>query len=344
MLGLSRLIGQGEAVAHLSRLMASGRLPHALLFVGPSSTGKATAARALAAALFCADPSVAPHEACGLCAACAKMAGHSHGDYHEVIVDKRTIPVAAIREASHALAMRAVEGGAKFLLVPDAERMNASAQNALLKTLEEPPGRTHIVLTTSRLRSILPTVVSRCQRVDFAPLPTDDLARVVEQRRALPPDQARMVATLAQGSLGVALELDYEALIERRDRIATIDAALEGRTAQSALAALEHAVELAHDRKELLETLDLFLVWLHDQVLLAAAAPLDGLANLDRREQLEDLAARRGLSRVLARAEDVMEAKRQLEAPFNWNAQMIAEQLCLSLAGHGKLERLPIRA
>jgi len=338
--GLADLVGQEEAVNHLTRLLASDRLAHALLFVGPESTGKGTAARSLARALFCHDPNVSPGEACGACDGCTKMQENCHGDFHEVVVKTKTIPVAAIRDATRQLSLRSVESGAKVLLIEGADRMNASAQNALLKTLEEPPGATHIILTTSRLRAILPTVVSRCQRVHFAPLPTDALAKVVAERRGLGPEQAQMLAALAQGSLGMALELDYEALIVRRDQVAAIDEALEGRTPKSAIEALAAAADISGDRAELSATLDLFLVWLHDQILIASEAPLGGLANVDRRAQLEHLAQTRGLSAILARAEDVMEAKRQVEARFNWNAQMITEQLCLSLAGHHKLPRL----
>ncbi len=340
MSALDDIVGQPAAVEHLKRLLAADRLPHALLFVGPSSTGKGMAAKRLAQALFCHAPNQGPGEACGQCPSCVKMAEQCHGDYHEITVTTKTIPVGAIRDATRQLVLRPVEGGVKFLLIEEAERMNASAQNALLKTLEEPPGNTHIIVTTSRLRAVLPTVVSRCQRVHFAPLPTEALTQLVAERRGLPTEQAHLLAALSQGSLGVAMELDFEALLETRDQIATIDEALEGRTPQSALDALAAAADLASDRAALLSNLDLYLVWLHDQVLIAADAPLSGLANMDRRQQLESLAERRGLATVLARASDVMEAKRQAEARFNWNPQMIAEQLCLALAGHNKLERL----
>lgn len=342
MLGLSALVGQQEAVRHLVRLIASGRLPHALLFEGPQSTGKSTAARLLGQALFCRTPGTPPGESCGHCPGCAKMAADTHGDWHFVTTEKKQIQVGLIREAMRTLDLRPVEGGVKMLVVEDADRMNPAAQNALLKTLEEPPGAAHIILTTSRLRAILPTVVSRCQRVHFAPLPVDALTRLVAESRGLPEPQARMVAALAQGSLGTAMAMDFEAVVADRDRVAALDLALFGRTPQGALDALEQASELAGERAACIAALDLLLVWLHDQVLLASGAPTDSLANLDRLADLNALAEARGLAAILARAEDVLEARRQLEAPYNWSPQLITEQLCLALAGHGRLERVPL--
>lgn len=335
-------MGQQDAVHHLQRLIGSGRLPHALLFVGPPSTGKVTAARLLGQALFCRSPGMAPGEFCGSCPGCAKMESGSHGDWHFVTTEKKQLQVALIREAMRTLDLRPMEGGVKMLVIEDADRMNIPAQNALLKTLEEPPGATHIILTTARLRAILPTVVSRCQRVHFAPLPVAEITRVVMAQKALPEPQAKMVAAMAQGSLGAALSMDYEALIAERDRVAAMDAALFGRTPKSALEAIEAASDLAGDRAACVAALDLLLVWLHDQMLLASGAPTESLANLDRVDDLSALAEARGLSTILARAEDVMEARRQVEAPFNWSPQLISEQLCLALAGHGRLERVPL--
>lgn len=342
MLSLDEIVGQTEATDRLARLLEQDRLPHALLFVGPTSTGKRATAEVLARLLMCTNPNRSARQACGVCPGCQKMAASSHGDFHVVTTEKATIFVGQIREATQRLALRPIEGGVKVMIIEDAERMNASAQNALLKTLEEPPGATHIILTTSRLRAILPTVVSRSQRVHFAPLPTDRVAHVVAERRGLPPEQAQVLAALAQGSLGAALEMDYESILERRDRVAEIDRDLWGRSGRTAVAATEAAADLTAEKGGLVGLLDLWLVWLHDQMLLAAGADVGGVANADRLADLRDLADERGLTAVLERAEDVMEARRQAEAPFHWNPLLIAEQLCLALSGNGRLERVEI--
>lgn len=333
-----QLFGQDEATRRLASLAASDRVPHALLFVGQQSVGKLTAARILGQVLLCSSEDRTPGTACGVCPSCVKFEGGNHGDHHEISTDDRNIKIAAIREATRQLSLRPVEGRRKILLIDDAEKMMWQAQNALLKTLEEPPGAAHIILVTSRLRAILPTVVSRCQRIAFKPIPARRVAAMVAEARGVDEAQAMLLASLASGSVGRAIALDPTEVLEQRDRIAALDRALEPRTAKGALDALALASELGAKRDDVLASLELLLTWLHDQMILAARTPDRDIANLDRADELAALADKRGLARVLNRLKAVLEAKRQLELPYNFNPLMIAEQMCLVLAGHVPFE------
>lgn len=331
------LVGQDAAIDRLVRLATDARLPHALLFVGPDAVGKFTAARLMAKGLLCQGPKSSPLDACGECPACIKVDGGNHADLHVVTTDERQLKIDAIRAAERSLRLRPVEGGVKLLLVEDAHRMNVQAQNALLKTLEEPPGQTHIVLTTSRLRNILPTVVSRCQRVAFRSLPQAEVVATLMRERGVAEPQARLLASLAGGSLGRAMLLEDDEVISLRDQVVELDRALEPRSARGALAAMSGATGLAEDKGRFAEALALLQVWLQDQMRLAADPALD-VANADRVDDLRALAEGRGLRAVLERLRAVNETRRQLEMPYNFNAQLLAEQLCLDLAGHGRVE------
>lgn len=335
------LIGQDVAVARLVALFHSERFPHALLLEGPESVGKVTAARMLARRLLCHQPNDAV--ACGRCGSCLKIEAGTHADLTVAEVEDKTIKVDHVRELEAVLRLRPLEGPRKVLIIPDAHRMNPAAQNALLKTLEEPPGQAHLILTTSRLKAMLPTVISRCQRVPFAPIPMAAITTFVAERRGLSLPEAQLLAALAHGSLGRALGLELNTLKEARDQAASLDLLLDGRTAKTALQAMEAVAELGTEKAGLLETLELWSIWLHDQVLLAAGADAQGLANLDRQEDLARLAEARGLGEVLRRTEQVLEAKRQLELTYNYNPQMVAEQLCLALTGHGRLVPAKVR-
>lgn len=331
--GLDKLVGQREVARRLDTLIARGRLPHALLFSGPAGVGKLAAAHLLAQILMCSDRKPGDSVACDVCPGCHKVKEGLHADVHIVTTDARSLKVDEIREATKTLHLRPMEGLGKVLIIHGADRMTIEAQNALLKTLEEPPGTAYLVLTTARQQLILPTVLSRCQRVPFHPIARAEIASLLAKERGVAEQQALLVASMSQGSLETALAIDAEQLVERRDKVAILDQRLEAGRKNAVFEALEISTELGEEREDLEAFLDLLQVWLHDQVLLASGADESGIANIDRLADLEQLVERRGLRAVLERTRAVLHAKRQLDLPFNLNRQMIAEQLCLGLAG-----------
>lgn len=160
-------VSQPHAVALFTQAMATGRLHHAYMLVGVHRTSTQELACAVAQALVC---SAGSGDACGTCAGCRKFLGGNHPDVlHLVPNDKDTIPIASIREACGRLQLKALEAPTKVIRIDGADRMNPAAQNALLKTLEEPPGATCFLLSASRPRRLLPTIRSRCQLVHLTP-------------------------------------------------------------------------------------------------------------------------------------------------------------------------------
>jgi DNA polymerase-3 subunit delta' len=177
------------ARARLETAMTGGRLPHALLLHGPDGVGKELFATVLAAGLFCSGrrDGLTP---CGACPECSLSRAASHSDLHWLRrpEDKKSIGVDAVREACEALAMTSMRGGYRVAIVAPAHLMTVNAQNALLKTLEEPAPRTLLVLITSRPSGLLATLRSRCQRVEVARPPvTQASAWLAEQLGGEPP-------------------------------------------------------------------------------------------------------------------------------------------------------------
>lgn len=222
---------------------AAGRLPHALFFEGPEGVGKALSARWFAAGLLCAE---GPGRPCGACGPCRRVtSGGEQSNHPDLFVldaaGEETIKVGRIAERDDSkdtgsvegfLEKRAVEGRWRPVLLFDAERMNTAAQNALLKTLEEPRPGTVLVLVTHRVDALLTTILSRVVRVRFDALEAGDCANIL-RAEGLEPDEAALVARWAEGSPGGALRLAREGAIEFA---ALIQKALDGDGSPFALA------------------------------------------------------------------------------------------------------------
>ena len=223
MMGLDDIVGQDAAVARLRRTLAGGRRPHAFLFAGPEGVGRQTTASAMARLLLCEAPQLSPQRvaACGSCHSCRTMAAGTHPDYHLVYKElaawhddpgvrrrvMQELSIDVIRQFLMAPAYQAsTVGRGKVFVVLDAELMSNAAQNALLKTLEEPPPGVSIILICQRPEQLLPTTLSRCWLVRFGYLPREFVRSRLEAE-GVDPSEADFWAALTEGSIGKALEL-----------------------------------------------------------------------------------------------------------------------------------------
>ena len=194
----SRLIGQETAVRILRDAVASGAPGHAYLFVGPQGVGRELAAMALAASLNC------PDGGCGVCDVCARVLRRAHPDVYTIAPEGAQILVDQVRTVRENAYLSPYEGRVKVFLFEDAHRLNPAASNALLKVLEEPPGDVVFVLVTESPEDLLPTVVSRCRRVDFFPLGPAEIERVLVTQHDAEPSLASWAARTG-GDLSTAL-------------------------------------------------------------------------------------------------------------------------------------------
>jgi len=319
------IVGQSAAVALLQRAITLDRLAHAYAFVGPSGVGRRLTAVAFAQAALCAA------RGCGTCAVCRRVAA---GQYPDCQVIAPTPPrdnpkgapmirIEQIRELERTAALAPLEGGRKVFVVDDAERMTLPTAQALLKTLEEPPPRTHLVLVIANPGALPPTVLSRCQRVRFRPLDEADAARLLEDR-GVPPGARALLARLAQGRPGLAVGVDLEALRTRRDAALALAAEPPARLALT----LDGTPT---DRATVATYLELYWSWYRDALCLAAGGSAALLVNVDQEAALRALAARMpalALATALARVKAAWVA---LEG--NVNPRLALETALLGLGG-----------
>ncbi|MCG3176251.1 MAG: hypothetical protein MOGMAGMI_01197 [Candidatus Omnitrophica bacterium] len=213
------LADQGSVVSALKSALGSGRLAHALLFLGPRGTGRRAAARELAKAVFCPQRTE-DLEPCDTCGSCRLVDAGAHPDYQLIEPDEETnnIKIEPVRELIARSGLRPLQAPAKVFVIAEAERMNEYAQNALLKTLEEPPGATHIVLLASAAEGLLPTIRSRAQLVRFRPLGSAPPARAEDLARV----QEALGYALSGATAEMALPPDWPRL-EREEALAVVD-------------------------------------------------------------------------------------------------------------------------
>lgn len=209
---LNDFMVQGEEINSFINHLEKDAIPHAILISGPDGVGKKTLALLISQYLLCESK----ERPCGNCASCVLSSKYEHPDQiiiqkgvplsSEVKEGRASIPIEDIREMIHLSGTASLMGGKKVILIHDADAMTSQAQNALLKTLEEPPENTFFLLVTSHPESLLNTVTSRCSRLHLHSWTYDYIMSVLE-KRCIPKEKAEASAELSDGSIGRAIQL-----------------------------------------------------------------------------------------------------------------------------------------
>lgn len=322
------VLGHERAKAQLRTAIARGRLAHAVLFAGLDGTGKRGLAMALAGWLTCdliAAGGGSPDgeaDACGQCAGCRQLAVGSHPDVRIISPPpgKKDIKIDTVRELRNFIQLMPLTAQRKVAIISEAHALNLNAQNALLKTLEEPPARSLLILVTHAPGTLLPTVRSRCQRIQCAPLPGDVVVAILRAGGVAEAD-ARLAAAYAEGSPGRALQM-LGTLGAQRQRLlnylAEVDNAGYVRGSQM--------IREATARDDPAQPLGLMLTWYRDQAVNAADAAAIGLHNAD----LMPSTPRGSIGAAVRRADAVIDVLARLRRG-NPNRQLLIEALFLRL-------------
>lgn len=327
--------GHNRLIALLKRSVAGASLPPSLLFAGPDGVGKRKTAVGLAQALNCLSPR--DGDACGSCTACTRIARGVHPDVTILEPeDSGAIKIEAVRDLVERAAYRPFDGRRRVVIVDDADALVPQAQNALLKTLEEPPASSVFILVSARPDVLLPTVRSRCPQLRFRPLSPGDIAAVLVARGA-GESEARAVAATANGSLAEALEAAGTDLVDARDvaqRVLT-HAGVERDPARRIELARELLAKTgsggAADREQLSSYLRAMASLLRDAEILSTGADASALANADARPALERLASAYRRDRGVRAFEAVDQALVALAPPRNAGVKIVADWVVLQL-------------
>jgi len=307
--------------------LSAERLHHAYLFVGPDGIGKRTAAIAVAKAIHCEE---SIEDFCGICVNCARISDGNHPDVRLIqpLPDKKEISIQQIREIERELNFRSFSGKRKIAVIDPATLMNLSAQNALLKTLEEPPADSVIVLIAPNSGGLLPTVRSRCVRLNFSPLGRHEVAAYLDSQTVTMRNDSESLAAMSMGSIGLALKLKKEELFEKRRDWAKTLSSLKPGDYHSAMAAAE---DLGEDRDGTLSFLGWAESWYRDLLVYQATHRSDELVNLDMLPEIERQVATIKLDRLHLSMQKASSAAAGIQR--NLNRRMILEDLLFTVVG-----------
>jgi DNA polymerase-3 subunit delta' len=335
------VIGHDWAVEMLRASLANGRAGHAYLITGPDQIGKTTLVRALAQAFNClgeADGSCRPDH---LCRPCHLIAKDRHPDVRLVLPEvsgrgKLTLKIETIRELQQALNLSAHEAKFKVAILKRFDAATIGASNAFLKTLEEPPPNVVLILTANDADTLLPTISSRCRTLNLRPLPLDLIEQSLTTRWRVEDEKAYLLAHLADGRLGWAVQAAQDAAIlkTRSEHLNQLTEALAGSRVQR----FQLADKLANKAETLPAVLQTWLSWWRDVNLLRQRNGVGGkpalnagevaVTNIDQLDNLQRITQTTTTETALTSLQQTSLALWQLE--HNGNGRLVLENLLLT--------------
>lgn len=326
-MALAKLVGNVRVRNALLRAVARDRLPHALLFTGPEGVGKRTFALELAKALTCHAP--VDGDACDTCASCIQAAAAEHPDIRLFEPDGTFVKIAQMRELAREAQYNPFDGRRRVLIVDRAHMMREEAANAMLKTLEEPPPTSLIILVTDQPYALLGTIRSRCQTLRFAPIEPAEIERYLAAHFKRPKEETRLLARIADGRIGRALATDLSIYRDQRKEMLGLVELLAGTGDRVRLMkAAQYLADVGKkDKGEFEARLDLFVGLCRDLYGLTLGEPAESISNADITLRLQQLADGLSPARIARWVEAVDGLRVQLRQ--NVNRQLALEAVLM---------------
>lgn len=300
-MSLRQVIGQDKAVQLLLNTLKTGRIPSALLFAGEPGIGKRYTAINFAKAINCLSQE---SDSCDDCPSCKKIDSGVHPDILLLGPERGEIRVEEIRSIEEALSFKPFEGKRKVVIIDEAEKMNQSASNAFLKTMEEPPSDSIIIMISSSPDSLPPTIRSRCCRIDFRPIPERDVERIA---RKILTDSGHKLTTLARLSMGRPGLIASSDTFRNREKLpSTVKAMLKG------------SGNPWKDREELEAFIENIMLLLRDMSFYKLNYET-GILNMDIKDFVKELTTKCSLRDIINTYERLLLLRRQLDFNLNIN-------------------------
>lgn len=324
------IVGQEQMKEHLQAALGSGKVSHAYIISGEKSSGKEFIAKIFAMALECEREGTNP---CQICRSCRQALSDNQPDIIHVTHEKPgTISVEDIRtQLCGDVAVKPYSSPYKVYIVNEAEKMTVQAQNALLKTLEEPPGYVVILLLTTNVNALLPTILSRCVVLNMKPVADDQVCRFLMEELKVPDYKAEVCAAFARGNVGKAKALAFSEDFENmKNEALSLLKYLHEMELHEIVAAIKKMNEY---KLEISDYLDIMITWYRDVLLFKATKDLNSLILRDDMAALRRTAQRSSYEGIETIIEALEKAKKRLAANVNFDLTM--ELLLLTIKENG---------
>lgn len=311
------IIGQESIKKHLQTAIKTGNLSHAYIINGEYGSGRQTIASALAKTIQC-QSKTDDTDACGVCTSCKQAESHNHPDIKYITHDKTSISVNDIREQlNNDISIKPYSSEYKIYIIPDANKMTEQAQNALLKTIEEPPVYAIIILLTENCDSLLPTIRSRCVTLTMNPVDKDKICTYLENKFQLEPEQAQIAANYCQGNIGKAIRFASSSdFIEMKNQVLKL---LKNLDSMDIASIIDTIKEFSTHKNDINDYLDLMLLWYRDVLMFKVTKDANLLLYSDEYSAVSEQATKRDYENIENIIAAIDKAKVRLKANVNFD-------------------------
>jgi len=321
------VLGHSRPIELLKRAIKNNKMAHSYLFLGNEGIGKKWVALQFAKTLNCLEGGTEREDACDHCLSCKKIDNHLHPDVLVLEPEGQTIKADQVRQMQKDLAYRPYEGQYRVCILTAADRMAPNMSNILLKTLEEPPLHTLIILLANNAKLLLPTILSRCQAIRFNPLPIPLVSKWLMDQKGIEEKEAHLLASLSEGSPGKSLEIQEEIRQIPREELLK---GLLGLKSLSIEKMESWSESLPSHREDLLLILEVAKTLLRDLVIVKTEKGNTKLIHSDLMSDIEHMASNWSLSSLLNRMEVLHHTTLAIRA--HANTKLALEAMMLSWA------------
>ncbi|KPU27508.1 DNA polymerase III delta prime subunit [Caloranaerobacter sp. TR13] len=318
------IIGHEQNILKLQNAIKNDSIAHSYIFEGPKSMGKKKLAMVFAKTLLCEEKGIEP---CNKCHSCLKFDSGNHPDFDIINPEGNSIKREQIEKLLHSIRMLPYEGMRRVYVIEDAYKMTAEAQNSFLKTLEEPPEYAVIILITDKSRSLLPTIVSRCQGIKFSYVENEKIEKLLVDKYGCSKEEASFIASFSNGIVGKAVKLiQSEEFRKLRDDIIF---AIDDIIYSDKFRIFSLSQTFVENKDNIEDILDLLTIWFRDIMIIKVAGDTRFIMNKDKIELIYKHSNTLSIEKVSDIIENIEKTKEDITS--NVNFQLAIEVMLLKV-------------